>query len=324
MSHPYTKEALQEFLGAEPALKPLIDRYPDDWVRSDAELKALLARGGVPAVVQAAKASGVHWERIRKSGFNPEVVRVSFPVMIRARMMTLALKNYSLAAQTKTAGAVRFDRWNAALLQGLLFQGKGFVRKPVSLVRYALTWPLVTQKSFLMPLVNKKGMYCFYSAALVRELRALVGDRTCVEVGAGDGTLSRFLNAAGVPVRATDSYGWSAFIDYPAEVEKLDARAALDRYRPAVVLSSWPDPDNGWEEAVFADRNVETYIVLGSAVPGVTGNPGTYAAQKGFAVTPRPDLARLILPREQKNAVWVFTRITSGSCPTAPERRPAG
>ena len=57
-------------------------------------------------------------------------------------------------------------------------------------------WPLLWQRRYLMPLVARKGIYCFYSARLVDRLAALIGDRPALEIAAGDGTLSRFLRDA--------------------------------------------------------------------------------------------------------------------------------
>lgn len=259
-------------------------------------------------MVQAAKDSRAALERIVKSGYNPQVLAVFFPVLLRSRMMTLALKNYTLAAQTKTTGAVRFNRWNAFLLQNLLFEGPGFRRKAVSGWHHTLVWPLVTQKAFLMPLVNKKGLYCFYGRSLITGLRRLIAGLPCVEVGAGDGTLSRLLTQAGCSVHATDNHSWSSVIDYPSEVESLDAQAALEKYAPPVVISCWPDPGNSWEKAILARASTQVYIVLGSLVPGATGDPELYANPEGFVRTERPDLARGILPREMRNQVLVFTR----------------
>ena len=57
-----------------------------------------------------------------------------------------------------------------------------------------------------MPLVQPKGIYCFYSKPLIQDLAALIGQRSCIEIAAGDGTLSRFLAAKGVDLTATDDH----------------------------------------------------------------------------------------------------------------------
>jgi hypothetical protein len=74
---------------------------------------------------------------------------------------------------------------------------------------FKLLWPLVWQKRFLMPLVERRGIYCFYSNEFVLRLTRLIDGRTCHEIAAGDGTLSRFLTHCGVPVTASDDHSWA-------------------------------------------------------------------------------------------------------------------
>ena len=51
---------------------------------------------------------------------------------------------------------------NGFVAQRLLF-ARGLERKPVSMRRFRLIWPLLWQRRRLMPLVQPKGIYCFYS-----------------------------------------------------------------------------------------------------------------------------------------------------------------
>jgi hypothetical protein len=69
-----------------------------------------------------------------------------------------------------------------------------------------------------MPLVQPKGIYCFYSKPLIERLAGLIGGRSCLEIAAGDGTLSRFLVAAGVRITATDNHSWHDSVDFPDTV----------------------------------------------------------------------------------------------------------
>jgi hypothetical protein len=160
-----------------------------------------------------------------------------------------------------------------------------------------------------MPLVEPKGIYCFYSDALIDRLAALIGDRPCLEIGAGDGTLSRFLDAAGVPVTATDDHSWRKSVTYPAEVLHVDARTALRDHRPAVVLCSWPPAGNPFERAVFVTPSVELYVVISSRHEFASGNWIDYRRQTAFAFAEDPDLSRLVLPPELESAVYVFRRV---------------
>ena len=103
------------------------------------------------------------------------------------------MARYAIAASTgKTTGKIRFNLFNGLLAQRLLFR-RGFERKPVSRFWFRVLWPLLWQKRFLMLLVERKGIYCFYSSAFVERLRALIGAQPCLEIAAGDGTLSCFL-----------------------------------------------------------------------------------------------------------------------------------
>jgi hypothetical protein len=158
-----------------------------------------------------------------------------------------------------------------------------------------------------MPLVQARGIYCFYSRELVEELARLAAGRPCLEIAAGDGTLSRFLAAAGVPVTATDDASWPA-VTVPPDVERLDARAALRAHPAPVVLCSWPPAGNAFERAVFATPAVETYVVVASRHRFAAGDWAAYERQRAFDWDVDERLSRLVLPPELDPAVLVFRR----------------
>lgn len=169
-------------------------------------------------------------------------------------------------------------------------------RNPVSLRWFRIIWPFVWQKRLLMPLAQPKGIYCFYSRALIRELAAAVGQRSCLEIAADDGTLSRFLAAEGVDITATDDHSRSHSVTYEHTVVRKDAATALRRYQPQVVVCSWPPAKNKFEREVFRTRSVELYIVISSRHRVSAGNWDDYARQTGFEVRDDPRLSRLDLP----------------------------
>ena len=86
----------------------------------------------------------------------------------------------------------------------------------MSLWLFGLLWPLLAQRRLLMPLVQPKGIYWFSSKQLIKALASMIGDRRCLEIAAGDGTLSRFLSDEGVAVTATDDYSWSNSVQTPS------------------------------------------------------------------------------------------------------------
>lgn len=268
------------------------ENHPDQWEEVRREIAAVVNTGD-PERLKA------YVQRTSRGDAND----------IRTAMAAEALRKLCVSAATGvTSGKVRFNLVNGWLAQKLLFKGKGLERKPVSLAWFGMVWPLLSQKQFLMPLVEPKGIYCFYSRRLVTELAQLIGDRRALEIAAGDGTLSRFLRAAGVDVTATDDHSWGHAIDFPDDVERTDAKTALKKHEPQVVLCSWPPARNPFEEHVFRTQSVELYVVIASQHAFASGNWDAYERQREFTYAQDETLSRLVLPPELEAAVYVFRR----------------
>ena len=265
-----TVEQAASWLDTSPSLEELSARYPDDWAAVSARLEATAGAGsqGLHDVI-AEFAASPHAGRDRQL---PRDVRIS--QLVRRRMLQLALRSISDRRESGVRdGAIRFGLLDGLLLQRTLFS-HDLVRKPVNLALYRMVWRLARQRDRLMPLVRPRGIYCFYSRRLIRELAAIIGERDALEIAAGDGTLSRFLTDAGAKVRATDDYSWTGSISYPATVEKADARTALRQHAPRVVICCWPPAGNPFERTVFATPSVETYIVIASPDEREAGGRG--------------------------------------------------
>ncbi|GAA4626809.1 hypothetical protein GCM10023113_25190 [Cellulomonas oligotrophica] len=291
------------WLASGPSLEELQAAYPEEWGAVSQRLRR--ASAGGPAELRAVVAEARTPAPATPGRRRP--ARQLVGEEVRRQMLLHAVKRVSFQVETGVReGPVRFNTLNGRAAQRLFFL-RGLERRPVSMAAYGLVWPLLTQRRFLMPLVRPKGIYCFYSSALIARLAALIGDRACVEIAAGDGTLSRFLSDRGVNVTATDDYSWDHAIDYPEHVLKQDAKAALRTYAPQVVVCSWPPPGNPFERAVFATPSVQLYVVIGTNEHG-SGNWADYAAQQDFEMTHDRELSRLVLPREQDNVALVFRR----------------
>jgi hypothetical protein len=223
-------------------------------------------------------------------------------------MAHLTIKQHLIAEATGIEkGKVRFNLLNGYAAQKLLF-ANALERKPVSMFLFRLLWPLLWQRRLLMPLVQPEGIYCFYSRQLVSELAALIGRQTCLEIAAGDGTLTRFLMDSGVRITATDDYSWKHEVKYPEFVVRKDAREALREYAPEVVLCSWPPAGNIFEQQVFRTKSVKLYIVISSRHRFAAGNWDDYQEQSLFEYEEDEALSRLVLPPELDAAVYVFRR----------------
>jgi len=308
------REALH-WLDSNPRLHELMERYPEVWSDAGAELVAALEDGRAQKLNELAgraRAAAEMWKgKIRKSRNNPKVIDSALPYLIRSRMSLLAMEKCFLAAATgKASGKIRFNLINGYIIQKLLFSHH-LTRKPASLGWFRFWWRFVGQKRLLMPLVQPKGIYCFYSRELIEELARLIGTRPCLEIAAGDGTLSRFLADEGVRIAATDDYSWKHAIDYPETVKRLDAKEALEQYQPLAVVCSWPPPANRFERQVFSARSVELYIVIGSRYHFASGNWEAYASQSKFELSHDIRLSSFVLPPELESKVLIFRKKNS-------------
>jgi hypothetical protein len=299
-----------------PTLAELKQRYPGEWETVAGELAQIFA-SGKPEQLQtylaglaspaASPAKGAGWPK-QPAARPPENEARALGRMVRHRMAHLALKGYVLsAAAGGKHGKIRFNWFNGFIAQKLLF-ASGLERKPVSPFWFRLFWPLVWQKALLMPLVEAKGIYCFYSRSLIQSLARLIGDRACLEIAAGDGTLSHMLADAGVNITASDDHSWQRAVSYPASVLKMDAAQALKQFRAPVVICSWPPANNGFERLVLASPEVELYIVIGSRHTFASGNWADYRGQTGFELTEDAVLRQGVLPPELGGTVYLFRR----------------
>lgn len=305
----------QQVIAGSFSLLRLKERFPDLWDALSRELTPLCrpeeSRKLAAAMQRISMSADAYHSRVQKSRGNLAVVKTAFPFIVRHQMVRLWLTNSYLLSVSDYGkeGKARLSLWDGFIIQRLLFR-RGLERKPVSMAWFKIVWALVRrkQRGLMLYLVQQKGIYCFYSDRLVKELASLIGNRSCVEIAAGDGTLTRFLRQEGVSVRATDNHAWAKDIDYPDSVEKMAAESALRKYAPAVVICSWPPAENTFEKSVFASSSVELYIVIVSRKAFASGNWELYRKQNSFEWQEDQVMSRLLLPPEVDCAVLVFRR----------------
>lgn len=302
-------EAL-EWLKTKPSLEELCAKYPEEWAAVQQEISAIVEHG-------AAEELKAYLERLSTPPAKTQKDKKAvLSQLVRSCMAHESVKKLCLATLAADAGVtdgkMRFNLFNGFIAQKLLF-ARELERKPVSLFWFRLLWPLLWQKKRLMPLVQPRGIYCFYTQELLVALAGMIRSRNCLEIGAGDGTLARFLNGQGVSITATDNHAWKKAVNYPEWVVKLDAREALATYAPEVVLCSWPPSQNDFERHVFATPSVQLYIVIGSRHKIASGNWKDYETQTAFEFLEDKKLSMLVLPPELEPAVYLFRRRNSSA-----------
>jgi len=192
-----------------------------------------------------------------------------------------------------------------------LFFTRNFERKDVSSLWFPMLWRLILDKKGVISALKIRGIYCVFSHQLGLSLKNIINSRSCIEIGAGDGSLTLLLEKSGATLAASDDRSWHHRIQYPDWVEPLDAASALKKYNPKVVICSWPPPDNFFERQILNYASVETYIAIGSLHSFGSGDRKTYEQGYGFKMENRPDLSKLIFPHEIGNEVLIFNRETN-------------
>lgn len=127
------------------------------------------------------------------------------------------------------------------------------------------------------------GIYSFPTVELVEFLRRAIGTSRAIEIGAGNGVLAAEL---GIPAtdnrmqemekyRTVYALNGQATVPYGDNIVHCDAKEAIRRFRPDVVIGCWVthryEPDRHWaggneigidEERVL--RHCRRYIVVGN------------------------------------------------------------
>jgi hypothetical protein len=305
-------ENVLSWLQSKPSLDDLGAAYPElrEVVKREiAEIVTNGTAGQLPVYLRKmAQDERLLEKKFRSSRGDKKIAAVLVQQAVRTRMAHLAVKQHLISVATGIEkGKIRFNLLNGYVAQKLLF-AEGLQRKPISMFWFRLFWPLLPQKRLLMPLVQPEGIYCFYSRQLIERLVEMIATRSCLEIAAGDGTLTRFLADRGISITATDNYSWQHEVHYPEFVVKKDAGAALREYAPKVVLCSWPPTGNSFEQQVFRTKSVQLYIVIGSRHRFAAGNWDEYQQQTAFSFAEDQLLSSLVLPPELDAAVYVFRR----------------
>ena len=104
-----------------------------------------------------------------------------------------------------------------------------------------------------------------FNDSLAVEIKIL-GLKPVMEVGAGGGELAAVLRRRGIDLVAVDNFSEPA----PARVrtgaglpERKDYRAALDRFKPQLVICSWMPAGADWTVDFRAAASVRAYILIG-------------------------------------------------------------
>lgn len=159
----------------------------------------------------------------------------------------------------------------------------------------------------------RHAFYGLPTIELIEHLKSLIAGRSAIEIGAGSGVLAQ---ALGIPATDNRQQEWPSVQEYYAalrqptirygdHVEALDAKAAVAKYKPQVVIASWVthryDParheaggnQDGVDEVALL-KHCEEYILI--------GNEKVHASKPLWA-----------LPHTKEQLPFLFSRAANGS-----------
>jgi len=133
----------------------------------------------------------------------------------------------------------------------------------VTLMFHAKAWEYdkVTKKEY----PSKQQQFQFWNKqfndALTKVLQKMK-PKLILEVGAGQGILSKILTDRGFNVKAIDNFSWPFDKRY-FKIEKIDYKNALLKYQPDVVIGSWMPLGTDWTKDFRKTKSVKHYIIIG-------------------------------------------------------------
>ena len=159
----------------------------------------------------------------------------------------------------------------------------------------------------------RHAFYGLPTTELIEWIKSVIGDRSAIEIGSGNGVLAQALGIPGTDshmqerpdIVAVYTATGQRLIKYGATVENLDYAEAIKKHKPQVVVASWVTHryradrhDSGGNMYGVVEEDVidscETYIFIGNST-----------VHKGKSIWTRPHT--LLKPD------WLFSRAHNGS-----------
>lgn len=159
----------------------------------------------------------------------------------------------------------------------------------------------------------RQGLYSFPTKELCDFLHARINGRSAIEIGAGHGALAKALSIPATDNRVQEEEGLKAYyreigqptVPYGDHVEKLDAAAAVAKYRPSVVIACCVthrfDPSRP-EEGGSATGVDEKALISACDEYIFIGNERVHASKPILKVS-----------HEKLTPPWLYSRAVNGS-----------
>lgn len=159
----------------------------------------------------------------------------------------------------------------------------------------------------------RQGIYSFPTVELCDFLRSRIEGKVAIEIGAGHGVLAEALSIPATDNRQQEDPELRAYyaeigqptVPYGQNVEKLDAVAAVKKYRPNVVIACWVTHrfDSDRPDAGGSMTGVDEASIIGSCDEYIfIGNEHVHAHKPIWE-----------MPHEKLTPKWLYSRAVNGS-----------
>jgi len=155
-------------------------------------------------------------------------------------------------------------RWTPDALQRAIKRaGYDLPQSCISLHLHAKAWEFDEETKSEEP--GKQQIFQFYNKQYndaIAQVLHKMSPRLILDVGAGDGLMTKLMKARGFNIIAVDNYSWE-FRERYADVIRMDYKKALAKYNPDVVISSWMPLGTDWTPDFRKTKSVKHYIQIG-------------------------------------------------------------
>lgn len=137
-------------------------------------------------------------------------------------------------------------------------------------------YPEIILKSFaIRSIIIELQGFCIVDKQWTKKLSAWIGNRKCLEIMAGKGTISKALQDNGVNIIATDDYSWKGSFNFDnlfTDVEKIDCLSAIEKYKDRdIIIMSWAYMDDTSYWVVQKLKTINPNAILISIGEGYGG-----------------------------------------------------
>lgn len=293
--------------GTDVPLKDLAQRHPHIWQDVITNLRKNVSGGRGDMLAAWRQGALADLARLRLSP--GENLGPDSTDLLKAQMTLLAIDQFVEVTTGKSG--LRPSLKDRAVMSYLILPR--ILNQVVTTIDFDRRWGWLNEKIWAAAELQRQSIWSVPTLELIDRFTEHCQGKKVLELGAGRGLLYGPLRDRGLDITAVDDQSWHINPSRPKSrpggaIETMDAREALNKLRPDVVLCSWPPAGNTFEEHIFESPSVRLYLAVVSRHSFASGNWSSYKNQTNFDCSISEPLNRLLRPLETEQQVLIFRR----------------